>query len=64
MKKTYTGWVRNSDDNADVMYWDGPGGCENLEGDISVIYKTKGRKKDWSPGDWPPRKIKITIEVD
>ena len=27
------------------------------------IYKNKGRKIDWDDEDWPPVKIKITIEV-
>ena len=46
---------------------------DNLKGkypkqghDITVMgtmYKTKGKKDDWNENDWPPVKVKISIEV-
>ena len=25
---------------------------------------TKGRKEEWAPEDWPPMKVKVTIQGD
>ncbi len=61
MKKTFTGWIGKSTTNFNNFYF-----SERLSTDrlaIPEIHKTKGEKADWFDGDWPPVKVKITIEV-
>ena len=31
---------------------------------VGVVENTKGKKSDWDPYDWPPKRVTITIEVD
>lgn len=29
---------------------------------INEIYQTKGPRKDWWSGNWPPREVRVTVE--
>ncbi len=61
MKKIIKGWIGKDDTSfigEDLML---------LTGEIALhlptIYKVKGSKNSWLYEDWPPIKIKITIET-
>ncbi len=28
-----------------------------------LAYEVRGSKSDWRPDDWPPLKVKVTVEV-
>lgn len=61
MKKTFTGWIPRSFKGdvskiKDPMYDMGGTGT-------FAMFKTKDRKSDWADKDWPPVKVKITVET-
>jgi hypothetical protein len=58
-KKTITGWVYKNANMSKMFYWEGDWLCL---GDIN-INKTKGKQAYWDPNEWPPIKVKVTIEV-
>jgi hypothetical protein len=31
---------------------------------LASVYLKKGKREDWFQSDWPPRKVKITVEED
>lgn len=37
---------------------------DELELKIANVYKAKGRKYKWSSLNWPPKRVKVTVEVD
>jgi len=59
-RKVYKVWVQRTDSETadlfsffdDVMYVD------------AEMYKTKGRKEQYPAVDWPPRRAKITVEIE
>jgi len=61
MKKVITGWIGKGNEQPMIS--------ESMDGFPSVkeirldkVYENKGVKSEWEQDDWPPRKIKITIE--
>ncbi len=54
MKVTRIGWVGKTQDFPQLYMHDGV--CE-----IDTLWE-KGKKEDWVPADWPPRKIRVTVE--
>ena len=52
------GWIGKGDDVKDVIYSDNP----FKEYDI-IIQSGKMTKNYWTEADWPPKKVRITIEV-
>jgi len=56
-KKTITGWVYKNANMSKMFYWEGDCLC------LGDINKTKGKQAYWNPNEWPPVKVKITIEV-
>lgn len=55
-KKTFIGWIgKTIKENLSFSF----------TGDVlsDSVYKTKGFKIDWHDNDWPPIKVKVTIEV-
>jgi len=60
MVKKIEGWIGRDISN---VYFDSM--CEDIEdtlheyGDLE-----RGKKKDWGDNEWPPKKVKITIEVE
>jgi len=62
-KKVINGWVsRSCTTPGDVTRWDASNDGALLWGGSSDVFKTKGKKSDWY--DWPPKKVKITIELE
>ena len=64
MKKTFTGWVQRSE-KGDIFprpAWDDTDKFPTLLG-FPTIYKKRDKPSSWNEGDWPPVKVKITIEV-
>ncbi len=59
MERTFTGWIPKSlSKNIDLKnkLW-------THEYGYFPIFTTKGKKIDWSEKDWPPTKVKITVET-
>ena len=52
------GWIGKDDKLKNVIYKDEWG-----EYFIFDIIPTKGYKLDWVEKEWPPRKVKITVEL-
>lgn len=56
MKKTFTGWVPKE--------FTKPGDVDSEYNDeFFWIFKSRGMKSDWPERSWPPKKVKITIEL-
>ncbi len=64
--KIITGWMGKTVNLKDIIrytfYCDST--IPHLELDSGYIFKTKNKKDDWDEEDWPPKKIKITIELE
>ena len=60
MKKTFTGWIpkrfKNNLAKIRTSY-------DYDHRDWFVIWKNKGVKSDYSSEDWPPIRVKITVET-
>lgn len=67
MKKEFVGWVAACDNLSEIVCWQYSEITEKLR--VHEFYKRKGKKRDWGipyDGDsdcWPPKKVKITVEV-
>ena len=60
MKKTFTGWIRkNSTMGVGEVLYTG----EGEEIGLPTIYKFKGKKDYWFENEWPPIKVKVTVET-
>jgi len=65
MKRVFKGWTYNDTPYDLGFYWkqanwtDKP--CKYLQAQSSTIFQNKGTKKEWD-NEWPPVKVKITIE--
>ena len=55
MKITKIGWCPKSLRPVFIKQYDGI--------QIDRIFCVKGRKNEWPPCDWPPKKVKISIET-
>lgn len=61
MKKIWrTGWI-GKEEGVDESIWRGIEREDCWE--IADIQVKKGTKKDWPEQDWPPVKVRITIEA-
>lgn len=58
-KKVIRGYIRKSDKVKDTVHVD-----KNGEIGIWNIWDHEGKKEDWEEGDYPPQKVKVTIELD
>ena len=58
MKKTFTGWIGKTSNIKDFL---ARGFNDSFE--IDDMYATKGNKYDWGDDDWPPIKVKVTVET-
>lgn len=57
-KKTFTGWIGKSvKDLSELVHKD------KTYDKIDLLYLTRGKKEDWDFENWPPIKVKVTIEV-
>lgn len=57
-----SGWVgRSVLSNPDRI--DKYGGNDSITF-LNGLFKTKGRKHEWDNDDWPPVKVKVTVEFD
>jgi hypothetical protein len=67
-KKVIKGWVSRSCKTPNtILGWYDRLGSEELVQGPHPTFKLKGKKDDWSGGDnnnWPPKKVKITIELE
>ena len=59
MKKTFTGWIAK--DEVDLIGY--TGGQYDDDHAMPHIRKTKGKESDWYRGEWPPIKVKVTVET-
>ncbi len=58
-KKTFTGWIpKTLSKKMDIK-----NGDYSTPADHFALYVTRGNKIDWGNEDWPPTKVKITVEV-
>ena len=69
-KKVFTGYVGRGTKLNQVMQWRHSGPTTELEAGLTCpdgIYRYKGNKDSWRAWngyltDWPPRKVRITVE--
>ena len=59
MKKVFKGWIGKS--VKQLGHWSGD---EDPELVMANIFKRKLKQRDWLNEDWPPVKVKITIEIE
>lgn len=61
MKKTFTGWIRKSEKGLESFHWV----AVYSEPELSIpdVFKEKDKEDSWDKEDWPPKKVKITIEI-
>ncbi|HUW48810.1 MAG TPA: hypothetical protein VMW36_08735 [Patescibacteria group bacterium] len=53
-RKTYTGWIAKRAMEKLPPKWHG----------FSLpVYRLRGKCADWNPADWPPVKVRVTVEV-
>jgi hypothetical protein len=52
--KTRIGWISKEYDPLII----------NVNGELFIqgVFSKKGKKEEYAPEDWPPRKVKVTIE--
>jgi len=65
-KKVINGWVsRSCTTPGGVIGWHNEFDEELVTGPLP-IFRLKGKKCDWGEGGniWPPKKVKITIELE
>ena len=57
-KKVLEGWIGKNEIDSVKMEFGEDGLC------VVVVspWKTKGTKRHYTPDDWPPRKIRVTVE--
>jgi len=60
MKKIITGWIGQNRKLSEVLQYD----YDYVDALKTTcrISKAKGKKSDWWPKSWPPKKIRITVE--
>lgn len=65
MEQVFEGYAPKSIKNK-IFRWEQDGNLDILQVgmDFFPIYKTPGRKSSWNEEDYPPVKIKITVEID
>jgi hypothetical protein len=52
MKIVLTAWIsKSAKDKADIT-----------DGAEVIVFTNRGKADEWHPTDWPPRKVKVTIE--
>jgi hypothetical protein len=56
MKRVFTGWIGRREMLNNAIYVDST--------QIIVDLFERGRKDDWEDRDWPPRRVKVTVEVE
>jgi len=65
MKQIYKGYIPKDQNIKELFDWE-----LEPEGDILImnpaigIYKDKGKRDQYMPQEYPPKKVKITIEVE
>lgn len=61
MKRYITGWIAKDSSIENLLWLEG---SESLK-EITLLYPIwahKGKKSSWDITDWPPKKVKITVE--
>jgi hypothetical protein len=58
MKKVFKGWVGKNDKLGGIVAWDSFGQLE------TSIEEKRLNKDFWTDEDWPPRKVKVTVEFE
>ena len=58
-RKLFYGWCSKTDDEKTVFFLD-----EFGEEYTTSIFKTKSTKNEWGEYHWPPRRVKIIVEVE
>ena len=59
-RKVFKGWIGKTVRIDEIGRWEG----ELLHINSDFIWKTKGKKAEWMPDNWPPRRVTITVEVE
>ena len=57
MKEVIEGYVGKDKEACDILQ-------SNVEGVSIEVYKFKGSKDEWWPITWPPKRVRITIEIE
>ena len=58
-KNVFKGWISKQDKIEKLLYLDDFG-----EEYMTSIFKTRGTKAEWGDFHWPPKRVKITVEVE
>ena len=62
-KKVFTGWIGQNDSVKDLLAWDKGTVAKTLDATATpYLFKRKGFKAEWSPEEWPPKKVRVTVE--
>jgi len=56
MKKTFTGWI-----GKEAIKYNMNGIIKEMAEEVGLV--PKGRKVDWGVNEWPPIKVKVTVET-
>ena len=65
MKQIYEGYLLKSQINEKWFNWVDDRGQLQLDFNKFIYcYKTKGKKDQYEQEDYPPKKVKITIEIE
>ena len=59
MKKTLTGWIGKSGSVKENLFRNGY--TDHIE--LQDTFFTRGLKGEWPAQDWPPIKVKVTVEM-
>jgi len=54
MKQTFKGWAGKSG-----MWWFN----KDKESRELMVFRTRGKRVEWDDDDWPPVRVKVTIET-
>jgi len=59
------GWVGKTRDLTDLGDgWIGTGDAAFLDFDFDIVCKVKGGGIPWGRGNWPPKRLTITFELE
>ena len=63
-KAVWTGWIGKKSDINRCFVWDETGSIflDTVLIPMEAVVKTKGKRIEWAKGNWPPRKVRVTVE--
>lgn len=59
-KEVFEGYIPKQLNIVDLLCW----WHNRIHLENETIWRKKGKKDDWGDDHWPPKKVKITVEIE